>query len=237
MLHLQRSEVAMDKVQKQLRGNALFAGIELGDMESLLNCLSAARRSYGKNDYIFMEGDAADRVGILLSGSLHIIQEDFWGNRSILEYMEAGEVFGEAFSCAQAETLPISAVATANAEVLFIRYKKLVTTCPTTCGFHAQLIQNMLCILANKNIQLTRRITQVSQRNTREKLISYLSTQALQAGKNSFTIPLNRQELADYLGVDRSAMSTELGRMREDGLLRFERSSFTLLQESESTDR
>ncbi len=220
----------MEEYIPLLHQNLLFSNIKAPDLHTLLKCLSASVRHYAKGDYIFMEGDAATSVGIVLSGNVHILQEDFWGNRTILANIDRGGLFGEAFSCAEVEMLPVSVLAAQASSIMLVNYKKIIATCPTSCSFHAQLIQNMLRILAQKNILLTQKMAYISKRTTREKLLAYLSAQATRAKNNTFHIPFNRQALADYLGVDRSAMSTELGRMRKEGLLQFEKSSFTLLE-------
>ncbi|MDR3053486.1 MAG: Crp/Fnr family transcriptional regulator [Coriobacteriales bacterium] len=207
----------------------LFRGINEADLATLLSCLGATRASVAKGGFVFRAGDAARKVGVVLSGDIHIMQEDFWGNRSILARIEPGELFAEAFSCSQIDTLPVSVVATRPSEVLLVDYKRIITTCSSACTFHASLIHNMLRILARNNIGLTQKMEHITQRSTREKLFSYLSAQAKQAGSNRFCIPFDRQELADYLSVDRSAMSSELGKMRDAGILRFEKNRFELL--------
>lgn len=206
----------------------LFKGIDENDLSALLKCLSSTEKSYDKNEFVFMAGDAASSVGIVLSGSVTVLHEDFWGNRSILTRLEPGELFAEAFSCAESDSLPVSVITDDKSVVLLVDCKRIITTCSSVCNFHTILIKNMLNILAHKNTMLTRKIEHLTKHNTREKLLSYLSSQAQLAGKNSFDIPFNRQELADYLSVDRSAMSTELGKMRDEGLLSFDRNHFVL---------
>jgi CRP-like cAMP-binding protein len=186
-------------------------------------------RSYIKGEFIFSEGEAPSRVGVVLTGSVHIIREDFYGSRVLLTVSEAPDVFGEAFACAEAAELPVSAVAASDCAVLLCDYRRIVKSCTNACEFHARLIQNMLNILANKNLSLTRKLEHLTQHNTREKLLSYLSEIARLTGNSRFTIPLNRQELADYLAVERSAMSAELSRMKTDGLLTYEKNKFELL--------
>lgn len=201
-------------------------------MRALLDCLSAVERHYEKNSFIFMENDAVTSIGVVLSGKVHIVQEDFWGNRTILAETGPGGLFGEAFSCAETEKLPVSVLAASDADILLIDYRRIITTCSSACIFHTGLIKNMLWILAGKNIMLTQKIEILTKRTTRQKLLSYLSAQAIQAGSHSFEIPFNRQELAEYLSVDRSAMSNELGKMRDEGILSFARNRFELEESS-----
>lgn len=211
-----------------LMKSSLFSKIDKVDLKSLIQCLSANEKEYQKNEYIFRAGEKASLVGIIMKGSVNVIKEEFWGNRTILENLGVGDLFGEAFSCAKMECLPISVVTAEDSEVLLIDYKRVINYCSNSCVFHGRLIENMMTILASKNIKLTQKMEHMSQRTTREKLLSYLSSQAQRAGSNSFMIPFNRQELADYLSVDRSAMSSELSKMREEGIVSFSRNSFEL---------
>ena len=217
----------MKKLESTLRC-PLFAGIEADRMHSLLDCLAAATRVYHKEEFIFMAGDKATSVGVVLSGGVHVLQEDFWGHRMILAHIGPGGLFGEAFSCAGKDMLPISVMASETTEVMLINYRKIVTTCSSACVFHMQLIKNMLRILAEKNILLTQKMEYLAKRTTRDKLLAFLSSQAMLTKTHTVEIPFNRQELADYLGVDRSALSRELGTMQAQGLLKYEKNRFEL---------
>lgn len=218
----------MENYLNILKSCPLFAGINESELSLLLDCLSAVERKYEKNHFVFMADEPVTSIGVVLSGSVHVIQENFWGNRMILARVEQGSIFGEAFSCAEVKKLPVSVIAVETSVVLLIDYRKIITTCPSACAFHMGLIKNMLQILANKNVMLTQKMEFITQRTTREKLLSYLSVQSRQAGSNSFKISFNRQELAEYLSVDRSAMSNELSKMRDDGILTFHRNQFEL---------
>lgn len=218
----------MEKYLPILRKSPLFKGVE-DNILSMLGCMSAKKVVFDKNEYIFTEGDATHTVGIALSGRILIIKDDFWGNRSILSEIVGGEMFGESFSYSDPSfTAPVSALAAEKSEVLLIDYAKLITTCSSNCFFHNQVIINLIGILTKKNIMLMHKITCVTKKTTREKLLFYLSAQAKRAKSNSFTISFNRQELADFLAVDRSAMSSELGRMRDEKLLEFHKNMFLL---------
>ena len=218
----------MTKYLPILKKSPLFAGIEDLNIDQILPCLSATVRQAEKNTFIFSAEDRITSVGLILSGSVHIISEDFWGRKDILSQLGPSELFAESFSCAQADKLPISVVAVEKTEVMLINCRKIIRTCSTACMFHTQLITNMLQIIANKNITLMQKIEQMSKRTTREKLLAYLSAEAQKAGRNNFEIPFNRQEMADYLAVDRSAMSSELSKMHDEGLLDFDRNHFEL---------
>lgn len=214
-----------------LRSSPLFAGIDEGDLPALLTCLSTTRKQYEKQAFILLAGTEARAVGIVLSGSAHVLQEDFWGNRTILAHIGPGGLFGEAFACAQEMALPVSVQAAQKAEVLFMDYKKIVNTCSNACRFHMLLIKNMLRILAQKNIMLTGKMEFLNNRTTRKKLIAYLSHEATRQNARVFSIPFNQQELADYLNVNRSALSREISAMQQDGMLRHDRSRFELLEQ------
>lgn len=215
-------------MHSSLLGCPLFADVRDDQMQPLLQCLSAKKTLYQKEAFVFQSGQPAVYVGIVLSGGVNIIQEDFWGYRSILAHVEPGELFGEAFSCAQTKKLPVSVIATEASEIMLIDYGKIITVCSSACAFHARLVSNMLHILAKKNILLTRKMEHLSQRTTRDKILSFLSAQAVQNGSNAVTIPYNRQELADFLCVERSALSRELMQMKKDGLLDYEKNRFVL---------
>jgi len=220
----------MDDIEVLTRSE-LFLGINPGDISTMLSCLAAKSGEYDKEQYIFSSGDSIRKIGIILSGAVYVVNEDFWGNRSILSKLGPSEMFGEAFSCAEAKALPISVVTSEKSRVLFIDYRKIITTCSSGCAFHTALIRNMVHILAAKNVMLMQKIEHMAKRSTREKVLSFLSEQAAKSGSGTFEIQFNRQELADYLSVDRSALSSELGRMRDEGILRFNKNHFELLEQ------
>jgi CRP-like cAMP-binding protein len=208
----------------------LFDGIGASDLDKLLNCLSAIRKRYKKGGVISTAGANFNSVGLVLSGSVHIIQDDFWGNRALIARFEPVEIFGEAFAFSERGVLSVSIMAAEQSDILLINCGKIISACPSACVFHATLIKNIVKTMALKNSILMQKIEHVTCRTTREKLLSYLSFQARQMKNNVFEIPFNRQELADYLSVDRSAMSSELGRMRGEGILRFSKNRFELLE-------
>ena len=219
----------MEKYLKVVEQAKLFKGIGEQEAVSMLSCLGAYQRSYQKGDCVFRKGERITAVALLLDGAVHIRKEDYWGNLSILNEISAGEVFGETYACLEVGEMLNNAVAVKNSQVLFLDVKRVLTTCSSACQFHGKLIQNLLSVLALKNKMLTQKLEHMSQRTTREKLLSYLSEQSLREGRPSFDIPFNRQQLADFLSVDRSAMSNELCRMRDEGILEFERNHFVLL--------
>ena len=229
MLFLQQKGDLVKKYLNLLQSIDLFNGMAGSEILSLLPCLDARTRYYEKGDAIFLSGGSVKRFGVVLSGRVQIIQEDFYGNRGIIAEIGAGGLFGESFAFAKTDVLPVSVSASESGEVLFLDSAKLACPCAEACVFHTAIIRNMLSIVSMKNITLTRKIEITSKRTTREKLLAYLSYEAKKAGLSSFVIPFNRQELADYLSVERSAMSAELSRLRGEGLLDYHKSRFTLL--------
>lgn len=209
----------------------LFRGVEEGAVKEILACLGAERRQFAKDQVICRAGDTVTALGLVLVGSVSIENDDFWGNRSILDRVEAGQVFAETYACVPGEPLMVSAVAAEPSEILFLTAARLLAPCAKGCTFHTLLIRNLVAISAQKNLRLSRRIFHTSAKTIRGRLLSYLSYQAALAGGGEFEIPFNRQQLADYLGVDRSALSAELGKMRREGLLETDRQHFRLLGE------
>ena len=160
---------------------------------------------------------------------MQILREDYYGNRSILSVIHPAQLFAEVFVCAGLESMPVSVIAASDCRIMLLDCRKVLTTCQNSCVFHNRLIRNLLHIMAAKNLMLNQKLELTSRRTTREKLMTYLTQEAKHAGSNCFTIPFDRQQLADYLGVDRSAMSTELGKLKKEGRLDFHKSSFKLL--------
>ena len=229
MLYLQQKKTLMKKYFEIIKQCPLFGKIKDSDLERLLNCLMTVQCQYDKNEFIFAAGDLVTSIGVVLSGSVHIFQENYWGNRTILARIESGNLFGEAFSCSEIDNIPVSVIAAERSEIILFDYRRIITTCPSSCAFHFGIIKNMMKILAQKNIILTQKMEIITHRTTRERVLAYLSLQANKTGKSHFNIPFNRQELADYLSVERSALSAELSRMQADGLIKTNRNEFELL--------
>lgn len=218
----------MEQYISILKQAKLFDGMSGEEIAQILRCLSAVIKSYKKGDNIFHRGDHIAAVAMLLSGMVHIQKEDYWGNRSILSEITEGEMFGEVYACLKTESIENNAVAAKPCTILFLDINRILSTCPSACPFHSRLIRNLLSVVAQKNQMLTRKLSHISQRTIKEKLLSYLSEQSMKAGSAAFTIPFNRQQLADYLSVDRSALSAQLCKMQEEGILRFHRNHFEL---------
>lgn len=207
----------------------LFSGVEEDELQAMLQCLGARELTFDREQTIFREGDCADFVGVVLQGAVRIVRTDFYGNQTIVGQVEPGELFGEAFSCAGVDSLPVTVTAAIPSRVLLLDLRRVLTVCSKACLFHSRIVSNLVQVLAHKNLQLNRRLDVASRRSTRDKLMTYLQGQAKACGSAAFTIPFDRQALADYLGVERSAMSAELSRMHKDGLLETRRNHFRLL--------
>ena len=208
---------------------ALFRGLRRAQIREMLPCLSARQSRFRRGQFLLRAGDRVAFAGILLSGEAEVLQEDFWGNRNLLAAVGPGDLFAEAFACAHAVS-PVSVLCKTDGSVLYLNVRAVFSPCEKACAQHKALSQNLIRVLAEKNMQLNEKAGYLSQRSTREKLLAYLSAQARRTGSASFRIPFDRQQLADFLSVNRSAMSAELSKMQREGLLRAERSDFTLFQ-------
>ena len=213
-----------------IKKSALFQGISEDDLDGMLICLGARTASYSKNQPIFWEGEPANLIGVVLTGKVQIAKDDFFGNRNIISMMEPSQLFGEAFACAGIEKLPVTATAVTDSEILLLDCRRVITTCGNSCEFHNRIIANLLRIVAAKIIMLNQKIELTSKRTTKEKLMAYLLMQAKQNKSRIFAIPYDRQELADYLGVERSAMSTELSKLRREGRIDYHKNQFKILE-------
>ena len=213
---------------KILENSRLFAGIHADEIRPMLSCLQAVERNYPRGAYIFHAGEEVRALALLVRGTAHIQKEDFWGNRSLLASLTAGDIFAEAYAMPGSGAMRSDVVAVESCTVLLMDVERVLSRCTNSCAFHARLTENLFALLAEKNRVLARKADYLAQRTTRQKLLAYLSEQAQRAGRAEFTIPFNRQQLADFLSVERSAMSAELSRMQAEGLIETERSRFRL---------
>ena len=211
-----------------LKRTKLFAGVGDDEISAMLSCLGARLYNYKKGEYVLRQGEHLSDIIVLVEGNLHIQKDDYWGNRSILGQVAVGEMFGEAYVAPDSGALLNDVVATENSTVIFFDVRKIITTCSSGCRFHYMIVQNMFFAISDKNRKLVQKLGHMSKRTTREKLISYLSEESKKQNSSNFTIPFNRQQLADFLSVDRSAMSNELCKMRDEGLIEFDKNYFKL---------
>ncbi len=230
MLNFQQKEKKLKKFLRILEKCPLFDGIEPDKLLTMLTCLGARVASFDKKYTILTEGKPAKYIGIVLSGSVQVMQVDYYGNRSILSNIGPSELFAEAFACAETPAIPVTVVAGEPSEVMLIDCRHILHTCQNNCGFHQRLIFNLMKDLATKTILFHQKIDITSKRTTREKLMAYLLIQAKKTGSDTFEIPFDRQELADFLEVDRSGLSAEIGKLRKEGVLTSEKKRFTLLE-------
>lgn len=219
----------MKQVFEKAKQNPLFQGIGVSDFEAMLACMEARLQKYKKDAIIQLSGNPVESVGLVLSGTVQVLREDADGKQNLLTELREGDMFGEVFACAGITHSPVTVMAEETSEVLHINYRKIITTCSSACTFHHKLVENMLTLLAQKNLMLNRKIEILSKRTTRERLFLYFDL--YRQGAKRFTIPLSREELAAYLCVDRSAMSTELSKMQREGLLRYDRNTFQLTED------
>ena len=219
----------MKKYISVLKNCGLFNDIEDENLIAMLGCLGAKVITVRKNEAIFQEGTNAKFLGIILSGAVQMVQDDFYGNRTIVTQIEENRIFGESFACAGVTSLPVSFIASKDCEIMLIDCGRITNTCCNACAFHKQVIFNLLQLVAKKNLDFHQKIEITSKRTTREKLMAYLLSVAKQTGSNSFSIPYDRQGLADYLGVERSAMSAEISKLRGDGIIECQKNQFTIL--------
>lgn len=211
-----------------IRSSPLFSGISAEEASAMLSCLQAEKKDFPKEAFLLHAGDTAESIGLILSGSILVIQEDIWGNRNILSKAGPGQTFAAAYACAPGSVLNVNVFAETPVTALFLNVKRILNVCPSACTHHSRIIRNLLGDLAEKNLRFSEKLTHMNQRTTRDKLMSYLSAEAQRLGTYEFDIPFSRQQLADYLGVERSGLSLELGKMRSEELLDFHKNHFAL---------
>ena len=209
----------------------LFRGVTPEEIERMMPCLEGNVKKYDKGEMIYHSGEIVQKAGLVLSGSVHIENNDLWGNKTILAHVVLGQVFAETYTCIPSEPLMINVYAAEPAEILFLNLSNGIKTCARNCEFHGRLIQNLLMISAQKNLNLSRRIFYTTSKSIRGRLLAYLSDQATRYQSLEFDIPFDRQQLADYLSVDRSAMSNELSKMQKEGFIKVHKNHFYLNEE------
>ena len=207
----------------------LFDGIQPEERKAMLDCIGYHTGTFRKGDIVAFEEENMKHIGIVLSGSVDMVKEDLWGNSTMLVRVRKNEVFGETFACGSDNLSVVTFLVSEDAKVLFLPFNRVMHSCTMACQFHQKLIENMVRVIADKNRDLMRKVEVVSKRTIREKLLTYLSIHAQTQKKRYFEIPLGRVELAEYLCVDRSALTRELVKMKEDGLIDLDKNCFRLL--------
>ena len=217
-------------MQKKLKTNSpLFEGIKPEDLQAMLTCLGYRIGTYHKGETIALEDEYIKYIGIILEGTVDMIKEDLWGNKTMLVRMRKDELFGETFACGEDSLSVVTFSVIEDASILFLPFDRVMHTCTMTCVFHHRLIENMVHIIANKNRDLMRKVEVISKKNLREKILAYLSIQSQIHQTRYFEIPLGRVELAEYLCADRSALTRELANMRAAGLIVYDKNMFRIL--------
>ena len=212
-----------------LKNTYMFNGINESEIEGMLKCLNARTMLYKKNEYILRNGETVNSIGMVLEGLALVEKEDIWGNRTIISEISPGSLYAESYACLSKLPAEISVIASDNTTVMLFDIRRILTTCSSSCGFHTKLIQNLLYTIAQKNVLLTKKMEYISKKTIKEKLLAYLSSEAMKAGSPTFNIPFNRQELADFLSVDRSALSSEKSRLQKKGIISCRKNAFTIL--------
>ena len=218
----------MKLIYQKAKDSPLFKGINEDGFAAMLQCVGAHVKTYQKGERIWLAGDPADTVGLILSGGVQILREDAFGRQNLMAELGEGALYGEVFACAGLASSPVTVAATMPSQVLHINFCKLVSTCSSACTFHNRLIENMLAIMAKKTLHMHEKVEILSKRTTRERVLVYF--EQLGKGARRLTIPFSREALAAYLCVDRSALSAELSRMQRDGLIRYRRNCVELLE-------
>ena len=207
----------------------LFAGIKAEERKTMLGCIGYHIGTFQKGEIIAFEGENLKHIGIVLSGSVDMVKEDLWGNKTMLVRMRQNELFGETFACGEDNLSVVTFIVSEDARILFMPFSRVMHSCTMACEFHHRLIENMVKVIANKNRDLMQKVDVVSKRTIREKLLAYLSIQAQQQNSRYVELPMGRVELAEYLCVDRSALTRELVKMKEDGLIDYDKNCFRIL--------
>jgi CRP-like cAMP-binding protein len=206
----------------------LFEGIHPDNLNRLLICIKSFKKDFEKGETIIMEKDKVPYIGIVLFGNVHLLKEDIWGNSSLLSYVGPGELFGENFAVSVEQESSVTFVAVEKTRVLFLAASKIIHTCENACSFHARIAENMFHLLGQKSISYMNKLEIMSKDSIRGKLMAYISMLAQQQKSKYIKAPLSRTQLADYLSINRSAMTRELGKMRDEGMIDFDRNTFVI---------
>lgn len=212
-----------------LKRAEILSGLTDFEIEAAVKCLGAVIRKTQKNEYVFTEGSVLSSIGIVTEGQISIRKTDYYGNDNIIMLLGSADMFGESAVYSAEGRLPYNVVSEADGEILLLSSQSLIRPCCNACKFHNKIVSNLLCSVAEKNLKLTKKIDILIKRNMREKILAYLHGEAVKSGGRKLTVPLNRNQMADYLSVDRSALSRELVNMQKDGIIKFSGSSFLLL--------
>ena len=219
----------LENFYNQIKTSPVFYGMNDEELKGLLECFHARIRRYEKGDMIIRQGDMISNIYLILSGGVNIEKDSYWGRRIIISRLGKNENLALSFVGSKDVEANIDAISVEDTLVLVLSYEKCTSMCQNACTRHKILINNLFQILSKENIELIQKIENVSQKSIRDKLLTYLSNEAQKKHSNSFDIQFNRQDLADYLNVDRSAMSFELSKLQKEGLISYNKNHFELL--------
>lgn len=217
----------MDEILRMKDKINLFDGIDSDNLASMLKCFGYIKKHIKKNTYLFMEEDEIHNIGIILSGTVYMIKEDALGNKILITPMVEGEIFGESYICSSQLTSTVSFQAATNCHILFLPFQMIIKTCSHSCSYHHKLIENMMRLVAEKNLKLIQKVEITSNKTIREKILSYLANQ-VKNHKMQIIVPFNRTEFADYLSVNRSSLSRELSKMKSEGIIDYDKNVYYL---------
>lgn len=216
----------MKQISDTALNSPIFTGIEENNLLAMMKCLDAYVRNYEKRETIIHVGDPVPEIGLVLQGRVYLTKEDRYGNSNLVAEVGPSQLFGEEFACMRETRSDVNVTAAQKTRVLFLDIGRVTTQCSSACVFHQRLIRNLLTVIAAKNHTLNAKMEHMSKRTTKEKLLSYLSDAAGDDPTQWFEIPFNRQQLADYLSVERSAMSWELCKLRDERVIEFQKNRF-----------
>lgn len=221
-------EVAMENYLDIMNNFELFNNIDRADIPGMLQCIGAYVKMFDKGDYIILDGDSIECVGAVITGMVHMVKEDVWGNKTIHAVISLSQIFGETYVFGDVNKSFVSFLAAEKAEVLFLPFRKVLHACAKSCSYHQILVDNMVALIARKNIQLTDKLEVTTKRTLRTKILTYLSQESQKSSSKYFSVPLGRIEMADYLCVDRSALTRELSKLKDEGILDYNHNVFRL---------
>lgn len=216
----------MTEVLKDL---ALFRDIAPAEIETMLRCLNSRVRTFKKDEFVFLAGESAPKVGIVLAGLAQVIKENIHGDRLTMRTLGAGEMFGETYASLGVRVIPVSVIALEETRVIEFELKSLVLTCESACAFHRKLILNLMRIIAQKNAVLSEQMYYLSHKTIRGRLEAYLLDCVDKSGSLTVNLPFNRREMAEFLCMDRTAMQREMAKMKEEGVLDYYKNTFKIL--------
>jgi len=211
-----------------LQKTELFQNMNEEEITSILKCLNSKTKTYQKDEFIFLAGESKPAVGIVIYGKAQVIKENIQGDRLILRKLGAGEMFGEIYAGMAIDAVPVSVSAMEETKVVLFELKYILSTCKSACSFHQTLILNLMKNIAKKSAMLNEQMSYLSHKTIRGRLEAFLIEQADKNGSYSFGIHFNRRELAEYLCMDRSAMLRELGKMKKEGVLSYNKNTFRI---------